>query len=145
MTLASDMNTTQKVVVYFGVSLASSFAFAFGFVVVMTLTLPETDMAHGQMPFQDPLVLPIMSMMATASAVVSWPFYTILGWRLPPFRVGVVAGAATLAFILMATPIHPSLGWPGSYAALLAALIVCKLTMKEDGQQKAGELFQTGA
>lgn len=128
------MNKTQKIVAYGGVSLASSFAFAFGFVVAMTLTLPETDMAHGQMPFEDPLILPIMSMIAVASAVLAWPFYTVFGWRLPPRRVGVVSGLVTLTFIVVATPIHPSLGWPGSYAILLATLVVCKFTMQRNGQ-----------
>lgn len=109
--------------------------FAVSWTIIMTLTLPKTDLAHGQMPFQDPLVLPIMSMVAVASAVLAWPFYATLGWRLPPARVGMAAGVATLAFIIVATPFNSGVGWLGSYVVVLISLTVCRFKMKQSGQQ----------
>ncbi len=130
MKSTSKMNGTSKITAYLAVSFLSSFAFAICWVIVMTLTLPETDMAYGQMPFQDPLVFPIMSILATVSAFAAWPFYVILGWELSPQRVGIVSGLVTLAFIILVTPIHAGLGWLGSYGALLASLIVCRFRLK---------------
>ena len=45
-----------------------AFAFAITWVITMTLSLPRTDLAYGQMPFEDPLVLPIMSIFASKVA-----------------------------------------------------------------------------
>ncbi len=129
--LDEHMNTFNKSMAYLGVSLLSSFVFAILWVILMTLTLPETDGMHGLMPFQDPLVFPIMSMFALMSAVAAWPFYTLFGWNLPPVRVGLVAGITTLLFILLATPINAGIGWLGSYIALLISLIACRITLKQ--------------
>ena len=130
------MNAFEKCMGYLGISLLSSFVFAITWVVIMTLTLPETDGAHGQMPFQDSLVFPVMSFYAILSAFVAWPFYTAFGWNLPPVRVGLVAGLATLLFILLITPFNSGIGWLGSYIALLISLIACRITMKQSGQPK---------
>jgi hypothetical protein len=121
------MSNASKIMAYLGVSVLSSFTFAVCWVVLMTLTLPETDMAHGQMPFQDPLVFPVMSVFAAVSAIAAWPFYLLFGWNLPPVKVGIVAGCVTLVFIFVATPFHAVLGWLGSYLVLLASLAVCRL------------------
>ncbi len=131
------MNKLERILAYLAVSLVSSFIFAVTWVILMTLTLPETDMAHGQAPFQDPLVFPIMSMFAGVSALLAWPFYTIFGWRHSPVRFGITAAAAALAFIVIATPFDAGIGWLGSYLVLLVALIVCKFKMKENGQPRA--------
>jgi hypothetical protein len=130
------MNSLEKIVVYLALSLVSSFIFAVTWVVLMTLTLPETDMAHGQAPFQDPLVFPIMSGFAGISALLAWPFYTLFGWRHPPVRFGVAAGAVTLTFIIIVTPVNAGIGWLGSYIVLLTSLVVCKSKMKEIGQTR---------
>ncbi len=127
-----------RILAYLGISLASSFCFAITWVILMTLTLPKSDMAHGQMPFEDALVFPIMSMLAGISALLAWPFYIFFGWRHPPLRFGVTAGAATLVFIIVATPFNAGIGWGGSYLVLLVTLSICRLTMKEDSQQHAG-------
>ena len=129
------MTTIHKLGTYLGISLVSSFAFALAWVIVMTLTLPETDLAHGQMPFREPLVLPIMSMFATVSGIAAWPLYACLGWRLQPARIGVASGVATLAFILVATSLNARVGWLGAYPVLLISLIMCRITMKPGGQQ----------
>ena len=107
----------QKVLAYFGISMILSFVFAITFVIVMTLTLPKTDLMYGQMPFQDPLVLPIMSMFA------GWPLFAILGRRSSPVPVAKTAGIATLVFIVVATPIDARVGWFASYIVCLAALV----------------------
>lgn len=125
------MNAFEKCVAYLGISLLSSFIFAIAWVVIMTLTLPETDGMHGQMPFQDSLVFPIMSMFAMMSAVAAWPFYTVFGWSLPPVKLGSVSGIFTLLFFLLATPFNVGIGWLGSYIVLLISLIVCRIIMKQ--------------
>ena len=131
------MNPAQKVMTYLGISVGSSFVFAVTWVIIMTLTLPRSDMAYGQAPFQDPLVFPIMSIIALISGLLMWPFYTYLGWRVPPAKAAGAAGTATLAFIVLATPFNAGVGWLGSYIALLIGLDVCRSKRKKDGQQSA--------
>ena len=128
------MNVAQKLIVYLGISLILSFVFAVTWVVIMTLTLPVTDLAYGQSPFEDSIVLPIMSMFAVISAILVWPFYVVLGWRLPPLKVGTVVGIATFSYIFIVTPFIAPLGWLGSYVVLLIALIICRFTMKQSDQ-----------
>ena len=135
--LANKMNKAEKILAYLGVSLVSSFVFAVSCVILMTVTLPETDMAHGQAPFEEPLVFPIMSIFAGISALFAWPFYTFLGWRHSPVKVGIASGAATLMFIIVVTPINAVTGWLGSYAVLLVSLAACRSKMKEKGQPRA--------
>ena len=132
--LPDKMNRIEKILTYLGISLASSFIFAVTWVILMTLMLPETDGAHGQVPFQDPLVLPIMSMFAAISALLAWPFYTVFGWRHSPVRFGITASVVTLAFIVVVTPINAGIGWMGSYLVLLVTLVVGKFKMKEISQ-----------
>lgn len=124
------MKPIQKIIAYFGISLASAFIFAIAWVIIMTFTLPETDMAYGQTPFEDPIVFPIMSAFAIVSGLIAWPFYTYLGWNASPARVACLAGLITLAFILIATPYNAGIGWFGSYFVLLIALVGCRLEMK---------------
>lgn len=130
--VANKMNIVEKILAYLTVSLFCSFVFAVSWVIVMTLTLPETDMAHGQVPFEDPLVFPIMSIFAGISALVAWPFYTFLGWRHSPVKVAIASGAVTMTFIVAATPFNAVIGWLGSYFVLLISLIICRLTLQED-------------
>ena len=55
-------------------SIAGAFATAIVFVITLTLTLPESDMAHRQIPFEDPLVFPVMSIFAGISGILVFPF-----------------------------------------------------------------------
>jgi hypothetical protein len=128
------MKPISKILAYLGISITSAFIFAITWVIVMTLTLPKADLAHGQMPFQDPLVFPIMSICAAVSGLIAWPFYTRLGWAASPVKVARRAGLVTVVFIIVATPFSAGIGWFGSYAALLIALIACSLGMKRSGQ-----------
>jgi len=105
--------------------MALSFAFAVAYVIIMTLTLPKTDMAYGQRPFQDPLVFPIMLMGAGVSGLVAWPLFAFLGRHSPPATVAKFTGFTTLLFIVVATPIQPRIGLLGSYVVCLGALIYC--------------------
>jgi hypothetical protein len=132
------MKPIQKVMAYLGISIASSFAFAITWVILMTLTLPKTDLAHGQMPFKDPLVFPIMTIFAVVSGLLAWPFYTLLGWNRPPKTVGIIAGIATFVFIIIATPLNAGIGWVGSYFALLSTLLYCRFNRKLNGQPSGG-------
>src|ERR1039458_7538338 len=117
----------RKALTYLGISMGLSFAFATAYVVVRTLTLPKTDLAYGKAPFQDPLVLPVMAMVAGVSGIVGWPLFAALGWHSSPAKVVTVVGLTTLLFIIVATPIRSSVGWYGSYVVCVAALLYCRL------------------
>jgi hypothetical protein len=110
---------------YLGISLGLSFASAVLFVILMTLTLPESDMAHGQMPFEDPIVFPMMGIGATVIGLLAWPLFLVLGWRSEPFALASITGATVLATIVVGTPLHPALGFPGSCLTGIAALLFC--------------------
>src|SRR6185295_10073957 len=108
-------------------STALSFVFAVMYVIVMALTLPKADLAHGQAPFADPLVFPIMSIIALVSGLVAWPLFAMLGRRTPPATLAKITGISTLVFIVVVTPFRPRIGWLGSYIVCLGALIYCFL------------------
>ena len=116
----------QHPLVLIGVSFALAFVFAVTWVVVMTLTLPETDGVHGQMPFHDPLVFPIMAMVAgVAGGVVCIPTYFALrSYRLWP-AVAILAGTV-LAEIVFVTPGSPGLGFLGSFGAYACGLVLAR-------------------
>jgi uncharacterized BrkB/YihY/UPF0761 family membrane protein len=112
---------------YLGISVTLAFLFAVVYVIVGTLTLPKTDQAYGQRPFEDPLVFPVMALAAAVSGLVGWPFFFFLGRHRRPGFVVVVAGITTLLFIIVATPINARVGWFGSYIVCIGALIYCNL------------------
>jgi hypothetical protein len=129
----------KKVLTYLGISMGLSFAFAVTYVIVMTLTLPKTDLAHGQMPFSDSMVFPIMCFGAAISGLIGWPLFVVLGRHAPPMTVAKIAGLSTLVFIVVATPIQSSVGWFGSYIVCLTALFYCSVRYRNgNGQQSAG-------
>ena len=119
-----------------------SFASAILFVIVMTLTLPESDMAHGQMPFADPLVFAVMMLVAGVCGILGWPFFAFLGWRTDPLVVAKITGATVLGTILVGTPIDPAFGWPGSCLTGILALLYCFLRYRK---QKANKPAHTTA
>jgi hypothetical protein len=128
----------KKTLTYLGISMGLSFAFAVTYVIVMTLTLPKTDLAHGQTPFQDPLVFPIMSIVAGISGLVAWPLFAVLGRYSPPLTVATITGLTTLLFIVVATPIQSGIGLFGAYIVCLGGLIYCSMRHRRiNGQQSA--------
>lgn len=110
---------------YLTISMGLSFVAGVLFVIMMTLTLPESDMAHGQMPFQDPLVFPVMMIGAGISGMIGWPFFLILGRCCEPATVAKITGTSVILGIVIGTPFHPVFGWPGSYLICLLSLIYC--------------------
>ncbi len=120
----------EELLSYLGVSFASAFTFAIVFVIVHTLSLPKSDAAYGSNPFANPFISQVMCFVAGASALVAFPFYAWLGRGLPADRVGWVAGAVTLVWIIAATPFLGPIGWLGSYAALLVGLIVARVVVR---------------
>ena len=133
-----NRSAMKKTLIYLGVSVTSAFVFAIAYVIVMTMTLPKTDLAYGQRPFQDPLVLPIMALVAVVSGLVGWPLFAFLGRHSRPAEVAMVTGVTTLLFILVATPFQSRIGFAGSYIVCLGALVYCYLRHRPaDGQQSA--------
>src|SRR5438552_18987495 len=97
------------------ISFGMAFLFAITYVVVMTLTLPKTDGAYGQMPFQDPLVFPVMAIGASfAALLVALPFYFACR-SLPLGRSVAIIVAVTMAELVIVTPINSSAGLLGSF------------------------------
>ncbi len=127
----------KKTFTYLGISFTLAFIFAIAYVIVMTLTLPKSDLAYGQRPFQDPLVFPIMAVIAASSGLVGWPLFAFLGRHSPPASVAKVTGITTLLFILVATPFQPRIGFAGSYIVCLGALIYCYLRHRPAGGQQS--------
>jgi hypothetical protein len=117
----------KRTLIYLWISLALAFVCAAAYAIVMTITLPESDLAFGQRPFQDPFVFPIMAIVAGASGLLAWPFFALLGRSSPPATVLKITGVTTLFFILVATPFDPRIAFVGSYVVCLGALFYCYL------------------
>ncbi len=108
------------------VSEACAFVFAIVFVITMTLSLPLTDGAHGQPPFADPLVLPVMSIFAGLAGLLAWPFvYLVLRRRRLRSCLPVIL-CLTLIWIVAVTPFHAGAGFLGSFGAFAVALLLCR-------------------
>lgn len=121
-----------------------SLIFAVTYVIVLTLTLPKTDLAHGQSPFQDPLVFPIMSLVVGVSGLIAWPLFAVLGRHAPPVSVAKIAGLTTFAFIVVVTPIQAIMGWAGSYVICLGALVYCSARYRSRGYDQSAGRNKTG-
>ena len=103
-------------------SFAMAFLFAVIYVIVMTLSLPPSDGAYGQTPFQDPLVLPIMAIGASMAAVVVFPFfYFTCRYKRLGKSVTIVA-SITVAELLLITPFDAGAGFVGSFLAFAVGL-----------------------
>ena len=117
----------KKALKIFAGCMVGAFVTAIAFVVTMTLSLPKSDMAHGQMPFQDPLVFPIMSMGAGIAGIVVFPFAYLA------LRTKNIIHCAKIAFplVLPATVILTicdiRYGLCGSFASAILALGLCAL------------------
>lgn len=107
---------------------ALSYVFAITWVVVMTYTLPSSDGAYGQTPFEDPLVLPVMSLFAAIAAIAVFPF-TYVAFRDCSLPIGLaVLTAVVLIEILLITPISSFLGLVGSFVAYAVGLMIARRT-----------------
>ena len=103
-----------------------SFFFAITWVIVMTQTLPSTDGAFGQAPFEEPLVFPIMSIFASIAAIAVYPFtYFSLRDRQLSKPLIILVGAV-LAEILLITPLNAFAGFLGSFFAYAVALVAAR-------------------
>ena len=117
-----------------------AFLFAITWVVVMTLTLPPTDGAHGQMPFDDPLVFPIMSILASIAAILIYPFtYFAFRDRSLLKALGILA-AAVLIEIFIVTPLNAGLGFLGAFGAYATGLVVGRQASAPNKEQRQGGL-----
>jgi hypothetical protein len=120
------------------ISFGMAFLFAITYVIVMTLTLPKTDGAYGQMPFQDPLVFPVMAMGACfAGLVVTLPFYFACR-SLPLGKSVMIIIGVTMAELLVVTPINSGAGFLGSFVAFAIGLAVARATLRVSGSATGG-------
>lgn len=108
------------------ISFGMAFLFAITYVVVMTLTLPKTDGAYGQMPFQDPLVFPVMAMGACFAAVVATLPFHFSCRSLPLGKAVTVIIGVTMTELLVVTPLDSGIGLLGSFVAFAIGLAVAR-------------------
>ncbi len=108
------------------ICLVLAFLFAISWVIVMTLTLPSTDGAFGQAPFEDPLVFPIMSIITSISTLAVYPFtYLSLRDRRLSKTLLILVGIV-LTEIVFITPFNALAGFLGSFVAYAVALVVAR-------------------
>jgi len=108
------------------VSFVLAFAFAITWVTTITLTLPPTDGAYGQAPFEDPLVLPVMAIFASIAAVCVFPFlYFALRDRPLAISLGILIGIVTLEIVIV-TPFAAGAGFVGSFVAFALGLFAAR-------------------
>jgi hypothetical protein len=112
------------------ISIAMAFAFAITFVIVMTLTLPRTDGAYGQMPFEDPLVLPVMAMGASVAALIVFPFFYLAIRSKPLGKSVAILTSLVMAELVIVTPLNAGWGFCGSFAAFAVGLIIARMSAK---------------
>ena len=133
----------KKIFCYLGISMMISHFSAIIYVIVFTVCLPVTDMASGMLPFEDPLVLPVMLIIATFFGFAGWPFLAVFGRRSQLSQVVKWTSIAILFAIIGVTPFNIELGL---YAALFAALLVLIFFWRRDlGAMHKQEAEQGGA
>ena len=92
---------------------------------IMTYTLPTTDLAYGQAPFQDSLAFPVMSGVALISGLVFYPLFILFLGKLPrPEKFTLLILIIVLLQILLITPFSIRIGFLGASLSILAGLIV---------------------
>lgn len=112
-------------------SFAGALVCAVLFFVVLQSNLPATDAAYGQPVLAvlwDPFVIGAIVLWTLVSGILAAPvaYYCLRGRRLLP--------SAALAFIVVAienilvTPPFGAAGWLGAYVALVAVLLLCRLS-----------------
>lgn len=108
-----------------GLTVIGSYICAIAYVCVMTWTLPPSDGAYGQAPFEDSLVLPVMTMFAAACAVIVGPFALALLWSTDLRRSVPLTFGTALATIAIVTTQSLRGALLGGMLATLFALVLC--------------------
>ena len=113
-------------------SFVGAFVVAVVYVVVFTWTLPPSDGAYGAAPFEDSLMLPIMSLAAGLAGLVTFPFAYWNLRRANLLRSFVFALLVTLVVTIVVTAASASwlgfgpLGLLGAFAAMFYSIVSCK-------------------
>jgi hypothetical protein len=140
--ISSD--TLFRSIVWLAICFLLSFLFAITWVVVSTYTLPKTDLAYGQSPFEDELVFPIMSMIASAAAIIVFPFtYYALRDR-TPLNASTVVAVIVLAEIVLVTPLNSAAGFVGSFLAFGIGLLAARQVSRPRAYPQKSPAIVTG-
>ncbi len=108
-------------------SFVLAFVFAITWVITMTLSLSPTDLAYGKGPFEEPLIFPIMSMLASVAALITYPFlYYLLRDRQLPKALSILTGIVMTEIVLI-TPMEAGLGFLGAFVVYIVGLIAARL------------------
>ena len=104
-----------------------AFITSIAFVITLTLTLPESDGAYGQLPFQDPIVFSVMSIFVLISGIIVTPFIYFTLRNRNKKRCACLILPAVLICVITLTPIGPGLGLISAFASLVLSTILCML------------------
>lgn len=121
-----DATSKNDAVTLFLLAVLGAFVVAVVFVVAHQYSLPPTDGAFGQAPFQDPLVVPVMLVGVMVGAIAAFPFALWLLRRVDLWRSFVVVLLSTLVGVLLVTPSLGFLGVPAGFLAMVGGMLFCR-------------------
>jgi len=117
---------------FLAVSIVLSVIASIEFTTITAWTLPKSDLAYGQTPFQDPFVFTVMLTTALIIGVLFWPIAALIAWPTTLKRTTRLTALAVLGFTLIATPINPGIALSGSVVVGLAALSYSRFSYERD-------------
>ena len=129
------INKMKKTLKIFSGCIAGSFVTAIVFVITLTLSLPESDMAHGQMPFEDPLVFPIMCIGAVVAGIIVFPFAYLALRTKDIIHCAKITFFVVLPTVAILTIFDITYGLYGSFISVAVALIACRFLGRMDSNQ----------
>ena len=105
--------------------IVGAFITAIVYVVSLTLSLPKSDGAYGQLPFQDPFVFPVMGFGALVSGIVMTPFVYFALRNRNIKKCAYFICPIVLISVILSTSINVQFGLIGAFASLVLSLILC--------------------
>jgi hypothetical protein len=119
----------------FAISMFGAFVSAITFVVMFTYSLPPSDGAYGQAPFEDPVVFPVMSMFAVGAGVIAFLGALAFLWRTSLLRSTCFVFVIVLTEIVLVTPTLHAAAVPGALVAMLAAMALSHWLFRESPER----------
>ena len=127
----------KRALTFLGISIALSVIAAVEFTTIAAWTLPKTDLAYGQAPFQDPFVYTVMFTTALTVGAIFCPIAALIAWPTNLTKSATITALAVLGFILIATPIKAGIALAGSPVVGLAALAYCRLSYERQKKRES--------
>lgn len=118
------------ILIFLPLSVFGAWLAAIVFVIALTAWLPPTDGAYGSNPFGDPFVIMIMTPVAIAAGIVTWPvaYFALRDCELS--RSIAVVYTITLSWIAVTTYFTGPGGLWLSVIGLLGSLVFCSKRLR---------------